>query len=142
VGARRFASHAYRLRRTHRRIHPSRPIRLRSAGFQSKRARIRPALPGDARLFGLRAQHCRGLDDFQALPVTDAPQPPRKTLSETLDRWSDRVTQWRVWRHPVARLAIVILGALLFALAVTVPLELEQQLVFAAVCFALALILN
>lgn len=74
--------------------------------------------------------------------MTDAPQPPRKTLSETLDRWSDRVTQWRVWRHPVARLAIVILGALLFALAVTVPLELEQQLVFAAVCFALALILN
>ena len=52
------------------------------------------------------------------------------------------MTQWKAWHHPVARLAIVVLGALLFALAITVPLELEQQIVFAVACFGLALALN
>ena len=42
----------------------------------------------------------------------------------------------------MVRVITVILAALLFALAVTVPLALEQQVIFAAACFALALVLS
>ena len=60
--------------------------------------------------------------------------------------------QWRMrvhsiadgplWRHPVARLVAVVLAALLFALVVSVPLDLTGQMIFSAGSFLAALLLS
>ncbi|MFW7348600.1 MAG: UDP-forming cellulose synthase catalytic subunit [Pigmentiphaga sp.] len=63
-------------------------------------------------------------------------------MSARLDDWSAVLLRWSGWHRPVVRVITVVLAALLFALAVTVPLELGQQAVFAAACFGLALVLS
>ncbi len=60
-------------------------------------------------------------------------------------QWRARVRQtadMRLWHHPVARAAAVVVAAALLALVVSVPLDLPGQLVFAAGSFAAALLLN
>ncbi|GAB2729299.1 UDP-forming cellulose synthase catalytic subunit [Melaminivora jejuensis] len=53
-----------------------------------------------------------------------------------------RIVDLPLWNHPVARLAAVIIGAVMLAVVISVPLSLGGQLVFAAGSFAGALLLN
>ncbi|GAA4328792.1 UDP-forming cellulose synthase catalytic subunit [Pigmentiphaga soli] len=46
------------------------------------------------------------------------------------------------WQHPAVKWVSLAVAAMLFALVVTVPFDLYQQLIFATVCFILALILS
>lgn len=60
-------------------------------------------------------------------------------------RWRMRVHMladlpW--WNHPFVRLAAVLLAALLFAIVVSVPMNLQGQLIFSAGCFFAAMLLN
>ena len=72
-------------------------------------------------------------DDF---PVPRAG--PESRLRAAAMRFVDRP----FWRHPLARWGAGSLGLALFALVFTVPLDLEQQVVFAAASFGVALLLR
>ena len=52
------------------------------------------------------------------------------------------VTGWALWQHPVVRAAAVVLSALLMGLIISVPLDLQAQLLFSAGSFGAALILS
>lgn len=53
-----------------------------------------------------------------------------------------RLADEPLWRHPVARVVGTVLAALLFAIVVSVPLDLTGQIVFSAGTFIAALLLN
>lgn len=53
-----------------------------------------------------------------------------------------RIADQPLWNHPLARLAAALLAALLFAIVVSVPLDLTGQLFFSAGSFMVALLLN
>ena len=60
-------------------------------------------------------------------------------------RWRMRVHRLAdqpLWTHPMARLVVVLFAAVLFAMVVSVPLDLTGQLVFAAGSFLAALLLS
>ncbi|MBU4609747.1 UDP-forming cellulose synthase catalytic subunit [Achromobacter sp. GG226] len=57
-----------------------------------------------------------------------------------------RVGNWLidlpVWRHPIMRTLIMLLAAAFFAIAIAVPLELTEQLVFASLTFGVSMLLR
>lgn len=60
-------------------------------------------------------------------------------------RWRMRVHRLAdqpLWTHPMARLVVVLFAALLFAIVVSVPMNLQGQLIFSAGCFFAAMLLN
>lgn len=81
-------------------------------------------------------------------PSAPASAPDRAASAEDVDqptRWTrlvDRVLASAVWNHPAAQWVTGIAGLLLFALVVSVPLDLGEQFVFAATTFAIALLLS
>jgi len=79
--------------------------------------------------------------DHRTVADTIADQNPRSFEA----RWRKQVrflADLSLWRHPVARVLATVIAALLLAVVISVPLSLGGQLVFAAGCFAAALLLN
>src|SRR3989344_8860281 len=52
------------------------------------------------------------------------------------------ITGWDLWQHPVARVAAVGFSALLMGLVISVPLDLQGQILFSAGSFGGALLLS
>ena len=60
-------------------------------------------------------------------------------------RWRTAVhaiTAWKVWQHPLARVAAVVFSALLMGLVISVPLDLQGQILFSLGSFGAALLLS
>lgn len=60
-------------------------------------------------------------------------------------RWrsvAHAITEWSVWQHPVARMVAVVFSALLMSLVISVPLELEEQILFSVGSFGAAILLS
>ncbi|MBV7541621.1 UDP-forming cellulose synthase catalytic subunit [Acidovorax sp. sic0104] len=52
------------------------------------------------------------------------------------------ITAWEIWQHPLARVAAVVFSALLMGLVISVPLDLQGQILFSVGSFAAALLLS
>ncbi len=52
------------------------------------------------------------------------------------------ITGWALWQHPVARVAAVVFSALLMGLVISVPLDLQGQILFSLGSFGAALLLS
>lgn len=52
------------------------------------------------------------------------------------------VTGWELWTHPMVRIAAVVFSALLLGLVISVPLDLESQILFSLGSFGAALLLS
>lgn len=52
------------------------------------------------------------------------------------------ITGWDLWQHPVARVAAVVFSALLMGLVISVPLDLQGQILFSVGSFGAALLLS
>ena len=52
------------------------------------------------------------------------------------------IVGWNIWQHPVARVAAVVLSALLMGLVISVPLDFEGQVLFSVGSFGAALLLS
>ena len=52
------------------------------------------------------------------------------------------ITGWAIWQHPTARVVAVVFSALLMGLVISVPLDLQGQILFSLGSFAAALLLS
>lgn len=52
------------------------------------------------------------------------------------------ITGWEIWQHPTARVVAVVFSALLMGLVISVPLDLQGQILFSLGSFAAALLLS
>jgi len=52
------------------------------------------------------------------------------------------ITGWEIWQHPTARVVAVVSSALLMGLVISVPLDLQGQILFSLGSFAAALLLS
>ena len=52
------------------------------------------------------------------------------------------ITGWEIWQHPTARVVAVVFSALLMGLVISVPLDLQGQLLFSLGSFGAALLLS
>lgn len=52
------------------------------------------------------------------------------------------ITGWEIWQHPTARVVAVVFSALLMGLVISVPLDLQGQILFSVGSFAAALLLS
>ncbi|KQO16919.1 UDP-forming cellulose synthase catalytic subunit [Acidovorax sp. Leaf78] len=52
------------------------------------------------------------------------------------------ITAWEIWTHPLARVAAVVFSALLMGLVISVPLDLQGQVLFSLGSFGAALLLS
>lgn len=52
------------------------------------------------------------------------------------------ITGWEIWQHPTARVVAVVFSALLMGLVISVPLDLQGQILFSLGSFVAALLLN
>ena len=52
------------------------------------------------------------------------------------------ITGWEIWQHPTVRVVAVIFSALLMGLVISVPLDLQGQVLFSLGSFVAALFLN
>ena len=52
------------------------------------------------------------------------------------------ITGWEIWQHPTARVVAVVFSALLMGLVISVPLDLQGQVLFSLGSFVAALFLN
>jgi cellulose synthase (UDP-forming) len=52
------------------------------------------------------------------------------------------ITGWEIWQHPTVRVVAVIFSALLMGLVISVPLDLQGQILFSLGSFVAALLLN
>lgn len=52
------------------------------------------------------------------------------------------ITGWNLWQHPAARVAAVVVSALLMGLVISVPLDLQGQILFSVGSFGAALLLS
>ncbi len=68
--------------------------------------------------------------------------PPKSKWAAALGRAGDRLLSASLWENRPVRVLATLLSAGLFALVVTVPLDLTQQLIFAATSFIAAILLS
>ena len=52
------------------------------------------------------------------------------------------ITGWEIWQHPTVRVVAVVFSALLMGLVISVPLDLQGQILFSLGSFVAALLLN
>ena len=52
------------------------------------------------------------------------------------------ITGWEIWQHPTARVVAVVFSALLMGLVISVPLDLQGQILFSLGSFGAALLLS
>ncbi|MGI4859275.1 MAG: UDP-forming cellulose synthase catalytic subunit [Janthinobacterium lividum] len=75
-------------------------------------------------------------------PVTDGASASAAVGATRLERWSSRLVEASFWDAAPLRVVIVGIAAALFVFIVTVPLEFREQLGFASITLAAALVLR
>lgn len=75
----------------------------------------------------------------QADEVADANSHSPQARWRTLVR---AITGWEIWQHPTARVVAVVFSALLMGLVISVPLDLQGQILFSLGSFGAALLLS